>query len=604
MGLRPDRQLLEKCRKARGNVAATIALAREIEAEGAANLTSLRVAVLSTFTSEPLQPFMVVEGAIRGFALRLLAMPFNQLELQAFKSDSDLYASRADVIVIASRLEDTAPALIDEFLTLSPQDVDQHIGAFATRVRTLVSGLRARTAAPILIWNNAQPWLLAAGLADPAISPSQAGVVERANAALAEIARGTPSVHVFDYSRLTVEQGLHRLVDRRLWHRARMPFSGVGLEAIAARTARYLSALFRPACKCLVVDLDNTLWGGVLAEDGIGGIALGEDHPGSIYKAFQRYLLSLRSRGLLLAIASKNDRDEALSVLATHSDGILRPDHFAAIEIGWHDKATSLRRIANELSVSTSALAFCDDSAVEREWIRAQLPEVSVIEMPEDPLQYVPTLDDAVLCETLRLSSEDRSRAEMYGAEAGRRRQHGEVALEDFLKALEIQAEVGPVDVATLPRVAQLLARTNQFNTTTRRYSEAQVSDLVAGGAVVLWVRVRDRFGDSGLVGLAIASPDLAEAGVWHLDSLVLSCRVIGRGIERVLLRETIRSARGRGAQKLIGHFVTTAKNEPASSVFSDNGFSMVTPDRSRWIFDCRTDQLPLSPHIRVIIKA
>ncbi len=593
----------ERARSTRGQVAATIALAREITAPAFPELIPLRVAWLATFTSDPIRPFLTVEGAVRGLALDVSTMPFNQLELQAFDAGSQLYQSRPDAIVVAARLEEVSPGLVDDFLTLTAAEAEQQVRAIAGRLQQLLSGIRAHTAVPVLLWNFAPPRLAAAGLADAGLTPSQGLVVAQANAALSEIAKLVPAVWVFDYARLATQFGLERLLDTRMWHRARLPFSSAGLGAVAERTSRYLSAIVRPPCKCLVLDLDNTLWGGVLGEDGPGGIKLGEDHPGLVFKSFQRSVLALRNRGILLALASKNDREDALAALASHGDAVLRPEHFAAVEIGWHDKATSLRRIASDLSIGTDALAFFDDSAVEREWIRSQLPEVKVIDVPRDPLDYVAALDDAGLFDILRISTEDRHRAEAYQAEAQRRELNsGQGSVKDFLKALEITAEVGPVDAATLPRVAQLLGTTNQFITTTRRHSDAQLSELLQEGAIAIWIRVRDKFGDSGLVGVAIAVVDRERPEIWRLDSLLLSCRVIGRGVETVLIADIWRRVQARGGRTLLGEFIPTAKNQPAASVFADHGFSKLEDGRL-WAFETGAAPMPAASHIQTTVN-
>jgi FkbH-like protein len=604
MALARDVSFVERAHAARGSVTAVMDLARAVGAGACEGLLPTRVGVLSTFTTEPLSPYLVVEGAVRGLHLEPQIAPFNQLELQAFLSDGPLYAQRPDLIVVAARLEDWAPALSHDFvIPRGDGQPSSAVDALLDRMRALLVGIRERTSVPVLIWNFAQPIHLAAGLADPSARPSQASLIQQANDRLAKIIGGIPDAFVVDYARLVVEQGLVRITDRRLWYRGRIPFGSEGLMAVAALTARCIAAVRRVPRKCLVVDLDDTLWGGVLGEDGPGGIRLGEDHPGNVYKAFQRYLLSLRDRGVLLAVASKNDRDDAVRVLSSHPDCILRPEHLSAIEIGWDDKASALRRIAHDLSIGTDALAFVDDSPVERAWVATHLPEVAVIDVPADPLGFVDAIEESGVFDMLRFSAEDRKRADMYGDEQDRRQLQAHApSVGEFLISLAMTASIGAVDARTLPRVVQLLAKTNQFNTTTRRHTGSQVEEMLASGAVALWIRTQDRFGDSGLVGAAIAVPESMD-GAWRLDVLLLSCRVIGRGVEDALMAELVRRISVKGGRRLIGEFIRTERNAPAAGFFERAGFAPAGSDGRYWARDLKDGDTRPPSHISVTIE-
>jgi FkbH-like protein len=399
------------------------------------------------------------------------------------------------------------------------------------------------------------------------------------------------------------EHGLGRWSDPKLWYLGRIPF---GLEAqarLASEIARAVNALVTPPAKCLALDLDNTLWGGVLGEEGLAGIQLGEDYPGNTYKAFQRELRSLRDSGVLLAVCSKNDEAEALSALERHPDGILRPGDFAAIRINWSDKAANLREIARELSISTDALAFFDDNPVEREWVRREMPEVRVIEVPDSPADYVSALRACEVFDRFDLTEEDRGRAERYRVEKSRSdssRKAGSV--EEFLRELGTVAEIGVVAAPQRPRVAQLLGKTNQFNLTTRRHTEAAVEAMQASGAVALWMRVADKFGDSGLVGAAIAVP--GEAAEARIDSFLLSCRVIGREAELALLSVLLSALRRRGVRRVHGEYIATERNAVAADLYSRAGFAPRDSEGRLWEADL-SDGVPAAPgHIALRLDA
>lgn len=565
-------------------------LADAVSAGDIEGLRPLRVSFLASFTAEPLRPYVVVEATPFGLKTELWFGPFNQFEQQILDARSGAYSAPPDVVVLALRIEEASPAIaggaIDESVA------EQELASLRERIEGMVNGVRARTTAPILIWNFADPYLVGAGLAD-AISPTpQIEVIQKANAMLAELARSSPGVHIFDARRLAVELGRAHWHDAKLFHMARIPFSPEAQRFIGRRLARYLNALVKAPRKCLILDLDNTLWGGVVGEEGVGGIALGEEYPGSAYKTFQRYLLSLKRRGVLLAIASKNNPEDALEVLRDHPDCLLRPNDFVAVHIGWNNKAESIAAVARQLNVGIDSLVFFDDSAVERESVRREYPDVLVVDVPPSPLGYIDALEDAGAFDFLHVSIEDRRRTEAY-IEQRERDSLRRMATnpEEFLRALEMRAKIGRVDNTTLGRVVQLLAKTNQFNVTTRRHDAAAIQRLLDDGAIVLWMRLEDRFGDNGLTGVAIARP--SEARVWTVDSLLLSCRIIGRQAERALLGRVCRLVRESGATELRGEYIPSPKNAPAANVFADCGFVSMDDKGSWWRWDCESGDVP-----------
>ena len=483
--------------------------------------------------------------------------------------------------MVAARLEDLAPALISDFMRLDRLAVERVVQETMARLEALALGLRTVSNVPLLLFNFVEPRTLPLGLASTLRDPSMSAVVEQCNAALAKLARRLPGVFVFDAARTALEVGLEQWADAKLQYMARVPYGAAGSRAIARRLARVIKASIAPPCKCLVLDLDNVLWGGVLGEDLIGGIKLGTEYPGNVFKDFQRQALALRDRGVLLAIASKNDELDALDALQNHPDCVLRPEHFAALQIHWHDKATSLRAIAQQLNIGTDALAFFDDNPAEREWVRSQLPEVNVIDVPTNPLGYAAALDGAGAFDQLLVVEEDARRAAMYSDDRQRESvRQATPDMNEFLRDLDTRLDIGLVAADTLPRVVQLLGKTNQFNLTTRRYNAADVERLINDGAIALWLRAADRFGDHGLVGVAIAAPD--DASEWRIDSLLLSCRVLGRRIEDAFLAAVLAAVRQRGGQRVLGEYLPTVKNHIVAGFYRDRGFEDVGDGRWR----------------------
>ncbi len=579
---------------------AYLSAARRLEAGEGQALRPVRVFVLSSFTAETVKPYLVVEAARRGLRPTVQFGPFNQFETEILDPNSALYRFDPEVIVLALRLEDMAPALTQAYAGHTPESIARARAEVQQRLQGLIDGIRQHSPALVLLFNFAQPLRLDARFADAGLDVAQSVMVGQANEGVNAVCRAQPEVYVFDYARLTTEVGLERWYDLKLLYMARIPFGSEAQRALGCRLARYLRALLRPPCKCLVLDLDNTLWGGILGEDGIGGIQLGESYPGNVFKHFQQRLRSLRDQGLLLAIASKNNEEDVRQVFEQHADMVLRLDDFAAVQIHWQDKAGSLRAIAEVLNIGLDALAFFDDNPVERAFVQGQLPQVSVIDVPEEPLLYIRALEESGVFDPLLISDEDRRRSRMVQQSRQRvqfQTQAGSV--EDFLTGLEMVATVGLVDPATLPRVVQLLGKTNQFNLTTRRHTGADLQDMIRRGGIALWMRLKDRFGDNGLIGVAIGLPQ--ERGLWRIDSLLLSCRVLGRQAETALLSLLLQHLGARGATEVLGEYIPTAKNKQVAGFYARHQFQPTDEAGQWWRLPLKTNPISVPGFIRVV---
>lgn len=555
---------------------------RALQAEPPATLRSAKLALLATFTATPLAPYIGVEAAARGLYVTPWMGPYDQIEQQALNPSSDLYAAQPDVILLAARLEDWAPRLWQRFASLSPIEREHEWRGAVDRLDNAIAALRRYSKASLLLFNFTPPLREPAGLAGATLHPSPAQVLQEANHALAQLCLKHAGVFLFDTARVATEIGIDTWHDAKLAYLARLPFSVAAQIAIGKRLARYLRAIFFPPCKALVTDLDNTLWGGVLGEAGPGSLQLGEDYPGSVYRDFQRALLSLRDRGILLAIASRNNLDEVRDAWPTLRCP-LAWDDFAAIEIHWDDKATSLRRIARRLSLGIDSLAFYDDDPLQREWVRRQLPEVTVIDVPDDLLQRIPALDDCGAFDQLLLSAEDQTRATSYQqAQQREQAQQAATSVEDFLASLQLEIDVAPVTAQTLPRVAQLINKTNQFNLTAIRETQAELQAHLDNGAIAATATVRDRFGDYGLVAAALAAPG-ATPGTYRIRHFAVSCRALGRGVEQALLRGLVEHLKTAGARAVIGEWKPTGRNDVARDFYAQQGWQATGNGLLEW---------------------
>lgn len=542
-------------------------------------LEPLRIAVLCSFNAEPIAPFLAEALGRRGLAAEVYIGPFGQIAQEILDPGSGLYRFEPDAVAVIPAAEDLLTPLFQRPGTLEAGEADRlvtgRLGDLADWLERLGQRRPAATILAVPFGTDRVP--------GPNVLDSRA--TARGQAALAAFVDGVRGLDAGTAHLVTVDwdwwargPGWAALRDDRLWYLGRMRLNGPGLAHLAELIARHVAAVRRPARKVVAVDLDNTLWGGVVGEVGLGGITLGNEGLGLAFQDFQRALLRWHDTGILLAACSKNNPEDALSVLDEHPDCILRREHFAALRINWNDKAGNLRELAAELNLGLDSFVFLDDNPVERGWVAGALPEVLVPDLPADPVDRVAAL--AALAEAdyiwrLGVTETDRSRTRSYRAIADRDRARVQaVDFDAFLGTLAMELDVAPLGPATLARAAQMCERTNQFNLTTRRHTAACLEVLLAGGrAEIFTLAARDRFEDSGVVGLGILTYEHDRA---EIDTLLLSCRVLGRQIEDAFLAALADSARRRGAVVLVGRYTPTAKNRQAAGFYPDRGFKPV----------------------------
>ncbi|MBU6367006.1 MAG: HAD-IIIC family phosphatase [Gemmatimonadetes bacterium] len=534
--------------------------------------TPFRVALLSSFSIEFLRDPLAAHALTEGLRLETYVAGFNQFRQEILAPDSGLHRFRPDVVILAVEGEALAPALYDGFPLEEGDRGAEIVAAAAGEVRSLLEAFRAASAAPLLLHDVAPPRWRALGILDGREGPGQGALVAALNAQLREEARRVPGVHVVDYAGLVAEAGAAAWHDERMALYARAPIAQAMLGRLAREHLKYLRALAGRTRKCLVLDLDNTLWGGVLGEDGPEGIRYGATYPGSAFRRFQQAVRTLHRRGVLLAVASKNNLADVEALFAARGDFVLTRGHFAAVEAHWEPKEASLRRIAAGLNIGLGHLVFADDNPAECARVRAALPAVTVIQLPPRPEDYVAALLEDGFFDGLAMSDEDRRRGALYAQRDQAETLRRELAsVEDYYRQLAMTVEIASVDAASLARAAQLTQKTNQFNATTVRAGEAEIAARAADPAwEVATVRVTDRFGDNGIVGLVMAR---ADGDALAIETFLLSCRVIGRTVETVMLAHQAGRARARGLARLRGRIVPTAKNEPVRDLYARHGF-------------------------------
>ena len=382
-----------------------------------------------------------------------------------------------------------------------------------------------------------------------------------------------PRVSILDMDRIVGKYGVSRAYDTRMYLTARSPFAVDFLPHLGRAFAEIVAVGILPPRKCVVVDCDNTLWGGVLGEDGPEGVVIGKDYPGSAYREFQLFLAGLGRRGFLLALNSKNNERDVLSFMEDSSEMVLRPGNFAAYRINWRDKASNLAELAQEMNIGLDSIIFIDDSPVECARVSSALPEVQVEQFPANPLEIARYQSGIQGVGRLRVGKEDVARSESIRANASRERLRSETQdLDSFLRSLEIELVIARQERAAVHRVSQLCQRTNQFNLTTRRYGVGDIERLMDRG-IVYTMRMKDRFSDYGTIGAAIV--DTSPAECWEIDSFMLSCRAFGRNIEGVLLGALLDDAAAAGVGVVRARYVATRSNGMARNFFPDHGFAV-----------------------------
>lgn len=548
------------------------------------DMTVLKVAILRNFILDPLIPVIKGEIASAGFYPVIYLGYYDTIAQDTLSSQSALYNFSPDVVIMAQWLETLAPVLINRFPSLSAGQVDNEIERVLGMVVAYLTALRRQSSKPIIINNFMLPEYPALGIMDAQSENYQIHSILRLNLELLRRLRNFQDIYLVDYMSLIARFGSEQVVDRRYWHIGRAPLGRSALVPLGQAYGKIFRALYGKNCKCLVLDCDNVLWGGVIGEDGMEGIKIGADYPGSCYQALQQEILNLHDRGVILALCSKNNESDVLDVLRNHPGMILKENHFAIYKINWESKADNLKKIAHDLNIGLDSLVFVDDNQFECDLVREQLPQVSVLQLSCEPHCFREALRGRDYFDTLVLSDEDLKRNDMYRDQVKRKQLcESSVSLEDYLAKLDMVAEIGLADTKVIPRIAQLTQKTNQFNLTTHRYTEGDILAFSKdSNSDVFYLRLRDKVSDMGLIGVAIVKHDNEGA---FLDTFLMSCRALGRGVEEVFLVYILNSAKSRGCKRILGEYLSTNKNRQVADFYGRQGFKLVDQDSqsSRW---------------------
>jgi FkbH-like protein len=544
---------------------------------------SIKVALLGGATTEFLEEPLALALDVLGCDATIRRSDYNTFAGEMLDPSSATASFAPDVAVVVA-----TPANLPSWP--EPDDdrdaVARCVAGVADYWLGLCAKLHEHTGCEIVLDNFHRSTTRALGNLGAKTAADPNNFILRVNLALGESA--PEYVHINDVEALASAHGVRQWFDARYWYHAKQPVSFACLLPYVRSTARIVAALFGGTAKCLVLDLDNTLWGGVIGDDGPEGIRIGAGDPiGEAHQALQEYVLRLKQRGVILAVCSKNDEVQALRGFTERTGMLLRRDDFAAFRANWEPKPDNLVAIAKELNLGLSALVFMDDNPAEREHVRQLLPEVRVIELTDDPADYAQLLDDAAPFEITALSAEDRQRTEQYRANAERSRVlEGAQDYNSYLATLDQKAVMRSFDMEHLDRITQLINKTNQFNLTTERLSRSQVESLMHGDALTAYVRLTDRFGDNGLISVLAARREQTD---YWIDLWLMSCRVLKRGVEQLLCNHLVEQVRQLGGERIFGVYRPTARNGMVAGHFEALGFEPAGTDAdgsTRWCLE------------------
>jgi FkbH-like protein len=540
-------------------------------------LAPFRLAVLSNSTIDLLVPVLVASAARHGIALEVIQPAYDQVAQEALSPESNLNRSKPDAVLLA--LDYRALPLK---LSLGDGETSEaSIQGAVDYLQALRNGIKANSNAACIFQTFARPVERIFGSLDGALPGTLTSLIDSINRKLASYVLDSGDV-LLDVARLAETVGLANWHNTQLWNLGKFAFSDEYIPLYGDHVARTVAALRGKSGKVLVLDLDNTVWGGVIGDDGLEGIMIAQgDARGEAHLAVQRLALDLRQRGIVLAVCSKNTDAVAREPFEKHPDMQLKLEHIAVFQANWNDKASNIQAIAEELSLGLDSIVFLDDNPVERGIVRKLLPQVRVPELLEDPAWYARTLDAAGYFEAVTFASEDLKRASFYQDNArriGLQKQMGGV--DAYLESLDMTITFQPFDATGRARIVQLINKSNQFNLTTRRYTDSEVAAAENDPEVfTLQVRLADIFGDNGMISVVICR--LGEPGVWEIDTWLMSCRVLGRKVENMVLREILQHAHDAGVCKLVGVYRPTERNKIVVDHYAKLGFNKVVEEDS-----------------------
>lgn len=563
---------------------------------------AIRVAILSSFTLRGFKETLFVKCSQLGIAPHIYVGGYNQYAQEILNDESSLYKFDPNLIIV---FIDVRTLMGEYYLSpylFSDKQRRKFVDEKLVETTSLIKSIKTNSNAKILFHNFELPMYSPLGILENKEAFGLRESVEAINGKLRDCFKRDRQVYIFDYETFCSKFGKRNITNDKLYYLGHLVVDLEYIPNLCDEYLSYIKPIVSKSRKCIVLDLDNTLWGGIVGEDGFEGIKLGPTPEGRSFFELQKYLLSLFNRGIILAINSRNNLDDALKVFREHPYSILKEEHFASVQINWQDKISNMKAIAEELNIGLDSLVFVDDDVFNRELVKSALREVLVIDLPDDPSLYLRALMEISDLNTLQITAEDKEKGKIYAQQRKRSEfRTSTTDLNEYLKGLAMTVTIEAATKYTIPRISQLTQKTNQFNLTTRRYLEEDITRIAEGGDyIVASMQVRDKFGDNGITGAVIVEK---SDNFWRIDTFLLSCRVIGRRIEEVLLAYVLHRAKNEGVRSVIGEFIRMPKNSPAQTFYKDNGFVMVGTKQDVELWENKLLEVPRPPDFIEVIQ-
>jgi FkbH-like protein len=530
----------------------------------------IKLALLADVSTQHMVPLLRVLFASHGVDIEIYEAGYDTVELEAYNPASELYAFQPQIVVILQSVMKLKGRFYD-----APGNGDSFSQAQADKIEAVWKAIQERMPAVILQSTFVLPYERPFGNYGRKVADDLQGAVSELNREICLRARLHPSVFINDIDHIAAWVGRRNFLDEKLWGLAKSLCAMAFLPEVAQNIVDISLASIGRAIKCVVLDLDNTLWGGVVGDDGLEGIGLGYLDEDGAFRYFQHFLHGLSRRGIVLAVCSKNNEAVAREVFQKHPGMILKEEHIAVFIANWEDKAANITRIRETLNIGFDAMVFLDDNPFERNLVRQMIPQIIVPELPEDPALYVRAISELNLFETASHSSLDAGRTALYQDQRKREDETQKFAtIEEYLQSLKTTAECQRFEPRNLGRIAQLIQRSNQFNLTTRRYSEAECKAMMEDEDhfIPFTISVQDRFGDFGLINIVILRLHEPTRDL-EIDTFLMSCRVLQRGVEQLAMNKIFDYAREGGYERVVGRYIPTTKNMMVKTFFEQFGF-------------------------------
>lgn len=537
-------------------------------------LPELRLAVLGNHATQQYTKVLAATFLEQGYFAKIYEGEFNTIPFEVLDEHSGLHTFQPEIVYLSLCVQ----SYRERFYSSKPEERETLPETYVREIEELVEKLKLKGCLSVLN-TLALPVERLFGNYSLLTNQSLYGSVCQANTLLVSLIKKQTGVYLNDVQYLASQIGGRQFFDEKLWTHSKFLCPNKYLPELATNVVNTVLATKGKVTKAIVVDLDNTLWGGIIGDDGLEGIAIGDTGVGEAHLQFQKYLAALKDRGYVLAVNSKNEEAAALSPFEQHPNMFLKRDDFSAFVANWNDKASNLEYIADTLNLGIDSFVFIDDSAFEREQVSSAHKSVKTPELSEEPAEYVRLLEQMHLFETVSFSEEDRKRALLYLEEAKRSQAKMSFGnIDDYLKSLEMQVTCSRFTPETLPRIEQLIQRSNQFNLRTQRYSKLECEKRMkdTDHFLSLSFSLKDKFGDYGLVGVVCA--DYLKDSLF-VSELVMSCRVLKRGMEQFMMNLLVEEAKRKKLLYVKGEYIPTAKNKLVSAFYDHFGFEKELSD-------------------------